>query len=1352
MSREINSKKYWEEHFKTKLETYREKKRTEYFMQLIIENLPENVKKYIDNRDISILDWGCALGQGVNLLQNRFPNAKVKGLDFSETAIKKAKSEYSDLNFTSESLSELNEKFSVITCSNCLEHFADPSPCFQEHLAHTKDIYVALVPYKEENCIEGHEIYLNEDFFPDQIEAFRKIYSKILDTRPSGFWYGYLLLIVYVRKSLNLDNVNTDYNILIDSQSPELWDNVAETYSEIANEAEIKLGQEIEQLFLGLGIEPGSSLLEVGCGSGHLSGYLAGKGFKTTLIDFSKIALEKAKKYYEQNNQTGNFVSANMFDLSTDLVGSHDVVWNSGVFEHFGAWDVLAVLKRMARISRKYVLVLVPNAKSIPYLLFRQQAMRKGEWIWGRELLRDSMRHFAEAAGLEVIEEQYVGEHFSKDHFNYASLELRAKYQDIEHLITQKEKNYLIAMIARPKNRSTTFNYEKIIENVLKEESKIEADTYYFDFHQFKYYREENHNKIGELQDFTVNLKFLLEERNSKISELQSLCVDFKSQIEEFSNEVANLKDTLRLEVENRDLKIETLRLEIEKRDFEIETFGLEIENKGLEIKESEEILQQVKNSVSWRLGQLYENFIPYNSKTTKLLRIGIDNFLSSLDKNGKHIKNSVDVLQNEGITGVVERATLKIPLNAKVKFNPYDRLLFLKPIIIKVIDKNYSTIYDKIKFSVVLPVKNEGENLSNIFSSIENQSLKPDELIIIEHGSIDNTVQEIEKFMRNYSGKTHIRLVQPTIKSLSCQRNKGILEAIHEYIILVDACDIPPNLFTNLLGPISEDPSVDLVSAIFYAKQSDNPYWHNKFIWNWNDLDFNNFLPSAKALLIKKDLFEKVSGFPEFLDYTGEDTLFGIKYQKISKKWVINKAAFVFWDAASTKDKAHKKAYSYGKGDGESGFGDFSYYEPLVISLHGGKQHFTDPITESYFNGYLEGRSNRVKNLVEKKELQGNFLILSGVPFTDSGGGQRGTQITLELMKKKHKVTFCNVYPSFENENKVFLDIEHQLLELYCIDDFSIDDYIERHKLVMDQTVILLEFPHPNFIPYVKRLKSVNPKVKVVYDCIDNWYSTLGWIWYSKDKELEIIDLSDLIITSAKTLLERLKSMTDKEIYLIPNSVNTRLFNPCLNYEKPLDLPCDGRQIVIYTGALWGKWFDWSLLEYIAVNLLDVEFIIIGNIPYDHSEYMKLKNYKNIYFLGLKNQFDLPKYLYYCNVCIVPFVYDKEIIKYTNPLKVYEYLAMNKPVVSTFMDEIVDFPGVFLSKDHNTFLSNLKNALNIPPNNSNYSDFIYENSWTKRIEVLEKIILPKYARLFDIDTKPLVLDEVTESTSFNTF
>lgn len=415
-----------------------------------------------------------------------------------------------------------------------------------------------------------------------------------------------------------------DDNILINSQSSQLWDNVAETYSETANISEIKLGQEIEQLLLGLGIEPGSSLLEVGCGSGHLSGYLAGRGFQTTLIDFSKVALEKAKRHYEQNNLTGNFINADMFDLSANLVEPHDIVWNSGVLEHFDAWEVIDVLKKMRQVARKYVLVLVPNAMSVPYLLFRRHAMEKGEWIWGREMLRDSMKHLAEAAGLEVIEEQYIGEHFSCDHLSYVNSDVGSKYQAIGQQVIPREQNYLIALIARPKNKNAPSNYEIAIENVLKKESKIENDTYYFDFSSFNSHLEKNdaeinelNRKINDLQNATADFMFQLKEKNNKINELQNVTAELKSKLGEKDNNIKELK------YETADLKSK-------------------LDEKSGDILNLKETLHQRESSLSWRLSQFYGRYFEIDSSLSIFLSKILNKLIST-----KNPKSTTDVLLN---------------------------------------------------------------------------------------------------------------------------------------------------------------------------------------------------------------------------------------------------------------------------------------------------------------------------------------------------------------------------------------------------------------------------------------------------------------------------------------------------------------------------------------------------------------------------------------------------------------------------------------------------------------------------------------------------------------------------------
>jgi glycosyltransferase involved in cell wall biosynthesis len=131
----------------------------------------------------------------------------------------------------------------------------------------------------------------------------------------------------------------------------------------------------------------------------------------------------------------------------------------------------------------------------------------------------------------------------------------------------------------------------------------------------------------------------------------------------------------------------------------------------------------------------------------------------------------------------------------------------------------------------------------------------------------------------------------------------------------------------------------------------------------------------------------------------------------------------------------------------------------------------------------------------------------------------------------------------------------------------------------------------------------------------------------------------------------------------------------------------------------------------------------LIGNIPQDEEDYFK--DLPNVKMLGLKPQFELPKYLTYASVCIMPFKYDESIIRYTNPLKVYEYLAMGKPVVATFMDEIESLPGVFIASNREEFVRKIKELVSRDLKfNQGWSDFIRTNhSWTQRVSTILEVL-----------------------------
>jgi glycosyltransferase involved in cell wall biosynthesis len=175
---------------------------------------------------------------------------------------------------------------------------------------------------------------------------------------------------------------------------------------------------------------------------------------------------------------------------------------------------------------------------------------------------------------------------------------------------------------------------------------------------------------------------------------------------------------------------------------------------------------------------------------------------------------------------------------------------------------------------------------------------------------------------------------------------------------------------------------------------------------------------------------------------------------------------------------------------------------------------------------------------------------------------------------------------------------------------------------------------------------------------------------------------------------------------------VNTHLFNPELVYTRPADLPA-GRRILMYVGALWGEWFDWDLLGYLADSNPEAQVVLIGDYlgqaPYQKS---------NVHFLGLKAQKELPAYLAYSDVSLLPWKVTP-ITLATSPLKVYEYLAMRLPVVIPPLEPLRDMPGVFVCDSREEFSRVSSSVMRHQQDEKAVGEFIRHHNWTARLDVL---------------------------------
>ena len=134
--------------------------------------------------------------------------------------------------------------------------------------------------------------------------------------------------------------------------------------------------------FLGKGFK-GKKILEIGCGTGVNSILMASAGAKVSVMDFSKEALDVVKKL--AGNLNIEYMHMDMF--TSDIENEFDVVHSEGVVEHYlmpRRQEVLDIHTKAVKKGGK-VLIIVPNARCVPYRIGKRVADRLGLWIYGNE-------------------------------------------------------------------------------------------------------------------------------------------------------------------------------------------------------------------------------------------------------------------------------------------------------------------------------------------------------------------------------------------------------------------------------------------------------------------------------------------------------------------------------------------------------------------------------------------------------------------------------------------------------------------------------------------------------------------------------------------------------------------------------------------------------------------------------------------------------------------------------------------------------------------------------------------------------------------------------------------------------
>jgi glycosyltransferase involved in cell wall biosynthesis len=218
-------------------------------------------------------------------------------------------------------------------------------------------------------------------------------------------------------------------------------------------------------------------------------------------------------------------------------------------------------------------------------------------------------------------------------------------------------------------------------------------------------------------------------------------------------------------------------------------------------------------------------------------------------------------------------------------------------------------------------------------------------------------------------------------------------------------------------------------------------------------------------------------------------------------------------------------------------------------------------------------------------------------------------------------------------------------------------------------------------------------------------------------EKETELAGRVDRVIYTARNLKGEFEGKVDEgKMTYVSNGVDFDFFEKA-DKSFPEEFSKIPEPRITYVGAI-DKWFDIEMLVQTAKNLPGCNFVVIGLARTNIS---RLEGVKNIFLLGSKPYSRVPQFLTHSQVGIIPFVRN-DLVKFVNPIKLFEYMACGLPVVSTSWEELRQMNSpAFLAENEAEFTAAVKKALDEPKNKAEYIEYARGNEWQARLrQVLE--------------------------------
>jgi glycosyltransferase involved in cell wall biosynthesis len=241
------------------------------------------------------------------------------------------------------------------------------------------------------------------------------------------------------------------------------------------------------------------------------------------------------------------------------------------------------------------------------------------------------------------------------------------------------------------------------------------------------------------------------------------------------------------------------------------------------------------------------------------------------------------------------------------------------------------------------------------------------------------------------------------------------------------------------------------------------------------------------------------------------------------------------------------------------------------------------------------------------------------------------------------------------------------------------------------------------------------------IYQCIDDMREEAYTARHGARLEEEVIRRVDLAFVTSRNLL-RLKKPVNPNTHLLHNAADISIFQQAMEKDlaRPVELAGIAGEIIGFTGNLDPNRINYGLLRKVAERHTDKTLVLVGPVNSSGVSEHGLDRLPNVVFTGGKHISELPAFLQHFDVVLIPFSINK-LTSSIYPLKINEYLAAGKPVVSTdFSEDIRGFEkDIYLAKNEEDFIGLIPRAIaeDSPRLMAQRLATARQNTWTERVK-----------------------------------